>query len=132
MNKLERQILYNRAYVWNLENNGINAFIGKAEIVANRKQTRGYQGGPGTNWEIEIDVYTLLCIKYKTNEELSFPGGSEGKASASTAGDLGLVPGSGRSPGEGNGNPLQHSCLENPTDGGDWWAIVHGVAKSQT
>ena len=62
----------------------------------------------------------------------SFPGGSEVKASASNAGDLGLIPGSGRSPGEGNGNPLQYSCLENPMDRGAWWATVHGVAKSQT
>ena len=48
-----------------------------------------------------------------------FPGGSDGKASAYNAGDLGLIPGSGRSSGEGNGNPLQYSCLENPMDGGD-------------
>ena len=61
-----------------------------------------------------------------------FPGGSEVKASACNAGDLGLVPGSGRCPGEGNGNPLQYSCLENPMDGGAWWATVHGVAKSRT
>ena len=61
-----------------------------------------------------------------------FPGGSEVKASACNAGDLGSIPGSGRSPGEGNGNPLQYSCLENPMDGGSWWATVHGVAKSQT
>ena len=47
---------------------------------------------------------------------MGFPGGSEVKASASNAGDLGLIPGSGRSPGEGNGNPLQYSCLENPMD----------------
>ena len=46
------------------------------------------------------------------------PGGSDGKVSAGSAGDLGLIPGSGRSPGEGNGNPLQHSCLENPMDRG--------------
>jgi len=52
--------------------------------------------------------------------------------SAHNAGDLGLIPGSGRSPGEGNGNPLQYSCLENPTDGGAWWATVHRVAKSRT
>ena len=45
------------------------------------------------------------------------------KASACNVGDLGLIPGSGRSPGEGNGNPLQYSCLENPMDGGTWWAI---------
>ena len=62
---------------------------------------------------------------------LGFPGGSEVKASASNAGDPGLIPGSGRSPGEGNGNPLQYSCLENPMDRGAWQATVHGVTKSQ-
>ena len=46
--------------------------------------------------------------------------------------DMGSIPGSGRSLGEGNGNPLQYSCLENPIDRGAWWATVHGVAKSQT
>ena len=61
-----------------------------------------------------------------------FPGGSEVKVSACNVGDLGSIPGSGRSPGEGNGNPLQYSCLENPIDGGAWWATVHGVAKSRT
>ena len=54
------------------------------------------------------------------------------KASAYKAGDLGSIPVSGRSPGEGNGNPLQYSCLENPMDRGAWWAAVHGVTKSQT
>ena len=48
--------------------------------------------------------------------------------SACNAGDLGSIPGSGRSPGEGNGNPLWYSCLENPMDGGAWWATVHRVA----
>ena len=61
-----------------------------------------------------------------------FPGGSDSKASARNAGDLGSIPGSGRSPGEGNGNPLQYSCLENPVDRGAWWATVHGVAESRT
>ena len=61
-----------------------------------------------------------------------FPGGSEFKASASNVGDLGSIPGSGRSSGEGNGNPLQYSWLESPMDGGAWWATVHEVAKSQT
>ena len=46
------------------------------------------------------------------------------------AGDVGSVPGWGQSPGEGNGNPLQYSCLENPMDGGVWWAMVHGIRKS--
>ena len=61
-----------------------------------------------------------------------FPSGSEVKASASNAGDLGSIPRSGKSSGEGNGNPLQYSCLENPMDRGAWWATVHRVAKSQT
>ena len=61
-----------------------------------------------------------------------FPGGSEVKASAHNAGDPGSIPGMGRSPGEGNGDPLQCSCLENPMDRGAWWATVHGVTKSRT
>ena len=61
-----------------------------------------------------------------------FPGGSEDKASACNAGDPGTIPGLGRSPGEGNGNPLQYSCPENPMGRGAWQATVHGVAKSQT
>ena len=61
-----------------------------------------------------------------------FPGGSDGKASAYNAGDPSSIPGSGRSPGEGNGNPLQYSCLENPMDGGAWRATVHGVTESDT
>ena len=55
-----------------------------------------------------------------------------GKASAYNAGHPGLIPGSRRSSGEGNGNPLQYACLENPMDGGAWWATVYGVTKSQT
>ena len=60
------------------------------------------------------------------------PDGSDGKESACNVGDLGLIHGLGRSPGEGNGNPLQYSCLENPTDGGAWRATVHEVAESWT
>ena len=63
---------------------------------------------------------------------LDFPGGSEGKASVCNAGDLGSSPGLGRSPGEGNGNPLQYCCLENPMDRGAWQAAVYGVSKSRT
>ena len=61
-----------------------------------------------------------------------FPGGSDSKESACNAGDWGLIPGSGRPPGEGNGNPLKCSCLENSMDRGAWWATVHEVPESQT
>ena len=72
-------------------------------------------------------MYVLGCVT-----ELDLKPGSEVKVSACNAGDLGSIPGSGRSPGEGNGNPLQYSCLENPMDRGAWWATVHGVTKGQT
>ena len=60
-----------------------------------------------------------------------FPCSSVGKESACSAGDMGSIPELGRSPGEGNGNPLQYSCLENLMDRGVWWAVLHGVTKSQ-
>ena len=64
--------------------------------------------------------------------QADFPGGSVVKNPPANAGDVGLIPGSGRSTGEGNGNPLQYSCLENSTDRGALGATVHGVTKSQT
>ena len=63
---------------------------------------------------------------------MGFPSSTEGKASACNAGDLGSIPGLGRSPGEGNGYPLQYSCLRNPMDREAWQGTVHGVTKSQT
>ena len=63
---------------------------------------------------------------------LDFLGGTVVKNSPANAGDVSLIPESGRSPGEGNGNPLHCSCLENSIDRGAWWAIVHGVTKSHT
>ena len=60
---------------------------------------------------------------------MGFPGGSVVKNPPVNAGDAGLIPGSGRSPGEGNGNPLQYSCLDNSMDRGAWQATVHGVAR---
>ena len=71
-------------------------------------------------------VYTFMCMYVYI---LGFPGGSEVKASASNAGNLGSIPGSGRSPGEGNSNPLQYSCLENPMDRGSSKAAVHRVTR---
>ena len=63
---------------------------------------------------------------------MGFPGGSDGKESACNEGDPGSIPGLGRSPGLGNGNPLQYSCLENSMDPGAWGGLVYGVAKSWT
>ena len=71
----------------------------------------------------DLDISSYWCVG-------EFPGGSEDEASACHAGDQGSIPGLGRSSGEGNGNPLQYSCLENPMDRGAWPATVHGVAKS--
>ena len=75
-----------------------------------------------------LPIYISSPLEYT----LGFPAGSEVKASACNAGDPGSIPGSGRSSGEGNGNPLQYSCLENPMDRGAWYPIVHGVPKSRT
>ena len=63
---------------------------------------------------------------------MGFPSGSAGRELACNEGDLGSIPGLGRSRGEGKGYQLQYSCLENPVDGGAQWATVHGVARSQT
>ena len=76
-----------------------------------------------------------LKLSYKYHPScfvMGFPGSSNGKESACNVGDPGLIPVSGRSPGEGNGNPLQYSCLETPMDRRIWWATVHGMAKSWT
>ena len=78
------------------------------------------------HWTIE-EILTIKLFLIK-----GFPGGSEVKASAFNTGDLGSIPGLGRSPRDGNGNPLQYSCLDNPMDRGAWWATVHGVTKSRT
>ena len=69
------------------------------------------------NWVITADLY---CSELIADLEEEFPGGSDGKASAHNAGDQGSIPGLGRSRGEGNGNPIQYSCLENPMDRGAW------------
>ena len=69
---------------------------------------------------------TLILLAF-ISDDRGFPGGSDGKDSACNAGDLGLIPGVGRSPEERNGYPLQYSCLENPVDRGPWWSRVHKV-----
>ena len=76
-----------------------------------------------------LDILVLRC-EYVLLQ--SFCGSSDSKESACNAGELGPIPGSGRSPEEGNSLPLQYSCLENPVDRGAWWATVHEVTKSRT
>ena len=98
------------------------------------------------NWEIQ-EIYVIWSILSNNHDQdwqalymyitivcysLGFTGGSEVKASACNAGDPSSIPELGRSPGEGNSNPLPCSCLENPMEGGAWWTAVHGVAKSRT
>ena len=72
--------------------------------------------------------FPLFC----TNKHVGLPGGSDGKESACSVGDLGSIPGLGKYSGEGSGDPPQYSRLENPMDGGTWSITVHGVAKSRT
>ena len=91
---------------------------------------RGSYQGSSLKYAI-IAKYGLFRNNSKLHIQ-DFPRGSEGKASAYNAGHLDSMPGSGRSPGEGNGNQLQYSCLENPMDRVAWQATVHGIAKSQT
>ena len=111
-------------------------------------QCCGWQGGKTKNvgllnsqtlkWILTFSLLLFEKIHFLCFYQCSlwfsrgFPGGSDGKESACNAGDLGSIPGSGRSPGEGNGYPLQYSCLENSMYRGAHWDIVHGVAKSQT
>ena len=88
----------------------------------------------GCHFNLQVNSLPLSYLGSPRNLALfcvweGFPGGSEGKVSACNAGDSGSIPGLGRSPGEGNGNPLQYSCLENPVDGGAWEATVHGLQR---
>ena len=79
---------------------------------------------PHSLYYYHLDCCFCLADKSCPTLYTIFPGGSEAKVSASNTGDLGSIPGSGKPLGEGNGNPLQYSCLENPMDGGAWWATV--------
>ena len=82
-----------------------------------------------------MNIYHMYHICHILYEHIGFSGGSDGKECVCNSGEArntGLIPGSGRSPGEGNGYPLQYSCLENSVDRGAWWVTVHGTAKSGT
>ena len=83
-----------------------------------------------SSWR-QLSALTISTSGFKINPS-GFPGGSDGEESVCSAGDLGLIPGLGGSPEEGNDNPLQNSCLENHMDKGAWWATVYTVAKSRT
>ena len=82
---------------------------------------------PVSNIFVNVFFHSMVCLF-----GFGFSGGSDSKESACNAGHWDSIPGLERSPGEGNGNPLQYSCLENPLDRGAWWATIHGVAKSRT
>ena len=85
----------------------------------------------GESFWISI-VLISASFEAQHSQKEGFPGGSVGKESGCSVGDLDSIPGSGRSLGKGHGNPLQYSSLENPMDRGAWWATVHGVANSWT
>ena len=116
----------------------INDLIYKAEIETQTVRTNIWiprvKGRDGMNGDTGIDIYTLLilCIKKITIDNLDFSGGSMVKNPPANPGDLGSIPGWRRSLGEGNGNPLQYSCLENTMDRGARWATAHGVSESRT
>ena len=102
-------------------------------LVMDREAWRAAVYGVGKSWTqlsdwTESSTISVCIIIYLH----SFPGGSDSKASACNAGDLGSIPGLGRSPGEGNGNLFQYSCLENPMDGGAWYTTPHWVEKCWT
>ena len=91
-----------------------------AECQIASSPCHGWEGMYASTQRPQSSLYSDESTQNSRAVLLSFPGGSEVKASAWNAGDLGLIPGSGRSSGEGNGNPLQYSCLENPMEGGAW------------
>ena len=109
---------------------GICLFIDKLHLWYLTQYFKYYMLILYLNLEKELD--SLFSFNIWMVPLLGFPGGLDGKAFAYNVGDPGLIPGSGRSSGEGNGNPLQYSCLENPMDRGTWWATVHGVSKNRT
>ena len=99
-------------------------------VERNRKDT--FQKAQDRERDISILQKTQESFNLDHKTRKGFPGSSVVKNPPAKTGDTGSIPGSGRSPGEGNGNPLQYSCLGNPTDRRAWRVIVHGMAKSRT
>jgi len=105
--------------------------LGKRNVEGGEKEVRGGAGLLGRGWENGERINTGLFF-CKVIRILGFSGGSAVKNPKGNAGEASLIPEWGRSPEEGNGNPLQYSCLRDPMERGAWWAIVHGVANSGT
>ena len=118
-------IFFSNAWKWKVEVKSLS----RVRLLAN----------PWTASWVQIQVllptssqlWVFLCLSYLIVGTTA-SGGSDGKVSTYNVGYLGSIPGSGRSSGEGNDYPLQYSCLENPMDGGAWWATVHGITNSRT
>ena len=119
-----------------------NGMMAEGRQPSNRAERGWVPGWPSRAGPSPSETSSLLlCLKHyglgitcynSLAWTLGFPDGSDSKDSACDVGDLGSIPGSGRSPGGGHGNPLQYSCPENPMDGGVWWVTVPGVEKSRT
>ena len=119
-NKIKIRGKFPSSSIWN------NTFLNNTWV---RKEVSG-EIRKYLNW-MKMNIWHIkICGMHI--KQLGFPCGSDGKEYTCNVGDLGSVPRSGRSPGEGNGNPLQYSCLENSMDRGAWQATVHWVAKYQT
>ena len=110
-----------------MENVGLKSWKWYYNLDMQDKKDTGNGRPKSRNWGQEVGVY----LRHR-GFLYSFWQPLFNNQSACSAGDQSAIPGSGKSPGEGNGNPLQYSCLENPMDGGAWQATVHGVAKSRT
>ena len=113
------------------QSRGTSHFPGQAPArAANQEKPQSLTAATSLHWQNAGAKTPSFYRRALTN--LGFSGGSDRKESACNAGDLALIPGLGRSPGEGNGNPLQYSCLENPMDRGAWQAAVQGLKESDT
>ena len=111
---------------------GQNTGVGSLSLLQGMVSTQGSNPGLPLCRQILYQLSHEGSPYTHTHNYIQFPDSSDGKQSNCNAGDVDSIPGLGRSPGEGNGNPFQYSCLENSMDRGAWRAIVHRIAKSQT
>ena len=127
-----RQILYHQHHLESSYNLNFSLPQGRHHAFASPNLITQLVKNPSAMKEIFLGKICWKRNRLLTPIFMGFPGGSDSKESACNAGELGLISGLGRSPGEGNGNPLQCSCLKNPMDRGTWWATVNGVSQSRT